>query len=65
LALLDELAGDTRLACYHLLPAARADLLRSLGRRAEAAEAYRRALDLVGNEPERAFLQQRLAELAG
>ncbi|MCW2632878.1 MAG: putative polymerase, sigma-24 subunit, subfamily, partial [Pseudonocardia sp.] len=48
LALLDELAGDTRLAGYHLLPAARADLLRRLGRRAEAAEAYRRALDLVG-----------------
>jgi RNA polymerase sigma-70 factor (ECF subfamily) len=62
LALLDELAGDRRLAGYHLLPAARADLLRRLGRRAEAAEAYRQALSLVGNEPERAFLRRRLRE---
>ena len=63
LALLDELAGDHRLRGYHLLPAARADLLRRLGRRAEAAAAYREALALVGNEPERAFLRRRLAEL--
>jgi len=65
LALLDELAGDRRLAGYHLLPAARADLLRRLGRRDEAVAAYRQALDLVGNEPERAFLLQRLNELGG
>ena len=63
LALLDGLAGDPRLRGYHLLPAARADLLRRLGRRAEAAAAYRDALALVGNDPERAFLQLRLAEL--
>ena len=62
LALLDTLTTDRRLANYHLLPAARADLLRRLGRRAEAAEAYRRALGLVGNEPERAFLRRRLRE---
>jgi RNA polymerase sigma-70 factor (ECF subfamily) len=63
LALLDELAEDRRLAGYHLLPAARADLLRRLDRREEAIGAYRQALDLVGNEPERAFLQRRLREL--
>ncbi len=63
LGLLDELASDKRLAGYHLLPAARADLLRRLGRQAEAAEAYRAALELVGNEPEREFLRRRLTEL--
>jgi RNA polymerase sigma-70 factor (ECF subfamily) len=63
LALLDALAGDPRLAGYHLLPAARADLLRRLGRRGEAANAYRQALQLVGNEPEREFLRRRLTEL--
>jgi RNA polymerase sigma-70 factor (ECF subfamily) len=63
LVLLDELAGDKRLAGYHLLPAARADLLRQLGRRDEAIAAYRQALDLVGNEPERAFLRRQLDEL--
>lgn len=65
LALLDELRGDERLRDYHLLPAARADLLRRLGRAAEAATAYRAALELVGNEPERAFLQRRLREVGG
>jgi RNA polymerase sigma-70 factor (ECF subfamily) len=64
LALLDGLAGDRRLSGYHLLPAARADLLRRLGRRDEAAAAYRRALELVGNEPERAFLRRRLRDLS-
>ena len=63
LALLDALCDDPRLRGYHLLPAARADLLRRLGRRAEAAAAYRQALELVGNEPERAFLAGRLAEV--
>jgi RNA polymerase sigma-70 factor (ECF subfamily) len=50
------------MAGYHLLPAARADLLRRLGRTAEAAAAYRQALALAGNGPERAFLQRRLEE---
>jgi RNA polymerase sigma-70 factor (ECF subfamily) len=63
LALLDQLAADPRLAGYHLLPAARADLLRRLGRYGEAAGAYRCALELVGNEPERAFLERRLSGL--
>jgi RNA polymerase sigma-70 factor (ECF subfamily) len=62
LALLDGLAADRRLAGYHLLPAARADLLRRLGRAAEAADAYRQALDLVGNDPERTFLLRRLRQ---
>lgn len=62
LALLDELAG---LDAYHLLHATRADLLRQLGRPMEAATAYRRALDLVGNDPERTFLTRRLASVSG
>jgi RNA polymerase sigma-70 factor (ECF subfamily) len=62
LALLDALTADSRMAGYHLLPAARADLLRRLGRTAEAAAAYRQALALAGNGPERTFLQRRLEE---
>jgi len=62
LAALDAMDADA-LSGYHLLPAARADLLRRLGRTAEAALAYRAALDLVGNERERNFLRQRLADL--
>jgi RNA polymerase sigma factor (sigma-70 family) len=46
---------------YHLLPAARADFLRRLGRSREAAVEYRRALSLVDNARERAFLEARLA----
>jgi RNA polymerase sigma-70 factor (ECF subfamily) len=60
LALLDSL----HLPGYHLLPAARADLLRRLGRRAEAAAAYRQALALVTNAAERRFLERRLAEVS-
>src|ERR1700693_4864152 len=63
LRLLDDLDARGELRAYHLLPAARADLLRTLGRREEAAEAYRRALALVANEPERRFLERRLAEV--
>jgi RNA polymerase sigma-70 factor (ECF subfamily) len=61
LALLDTI----HLPGYYLLPAARADLLRRLGRRAAAATAYRQALALVTNEAERRFLERRLAEVAG
>ena len=50
---------------YHLLPAARADLLRRLGRRAEASSAYREALALVDNEAERRFLKRRLVQAEG
>ncbi len=63
LALVDDLEASGRLADYHLLPATRADLLRRLGRVAEAAEAYRRALALVRTAPERRFLEERLREL--
>lgn len=61
LALIDRLAGD--LDSYHLLHSARAEMLRRLGLRAEAAEAYRRALSLAGNESERRFLERRLREV--
>jgi RNA polymerase sigma-70 factor (ECF subfamily) len=61
LALIDALAGD--LDGYHLLHAARADLLRRIGSSAEAAKSYRRALALVTNESERRFLERRLREI--
>jgi RNA polymerase sigma-70 factor (ECF subfamily) len=48
---------------YHLLPAARADLLRRLGRWSEAAVAYREALGLVTNDADRHFLERRLSEV--
>jgi RNA polymerase sigma-70 factor (ECF subfamily) len=48
---------------YHLLHAARADLLRRAGLPAEAAESYRRALDLVTNDSERRYLERRLQEM--
>jgi len=60
---LDALAAAGTLTGYHLLPAARADLLRRLGRVDEAAAAYREALALVGNDAEGRFLLRRLAEL--
>ncbi|MGC4781569.1 RNA polymerase sigma factor [Micromonospora zamorensis] len=60
LALLDELADEPRLRGHHPYPAARADLLRRLGRYDEAAAAYRSALALVGTEPERVFLLRQL-----
>jgi RNA polymerase sigma-70 factor (ECF subfamily) len=62
LALVDPLR--TKLADYHLWHAARADLLRRLDRRAEAAKAYRQALALVGSDPERRFLERRLLEMS-
>jgi RNA polymerase sigma-70 factor (ECF subfamily) len=63
LALVDVLDQRGELAEYHLLPAARAELLRRLGRHAEAAESYRRALVLVSNEAERRHLGKRLREV--
>ena len=50
---------------YHLWHSARADLLRRLGRRAEAAASYRSALALARNEAERRFLARRIAETDG
>jgi RNA polymerase sigma-70 factor (ECF subfamily) len=64
LARIDDLVAAGELDDYPYLHAARADLLRRLGRRTEAAAAYRRAADLVGNAVERRFLEQRLREVA-
>ena len=63
LALLDEIERREELEEFHLLPAARADLLRRLGSMGEAADAYRRALSLATNDIERRFLRRRLAEM--
>ena len=59
--LVDAIEGLER---YHLLHATRADLLRRLDRRDEAADAYRRALELATNPVEREFLERRLAQVA-
>jgi RNA polymerase sigma-70 factor (ECF subfamily) len=63
LALIEQLAGE--LADYHLWHAAKADLLRRLGRFEPAAVAYRAALARVGSAPERRFLEGRLAAVSG
>ena len=65
LELIAAIEADGALDDYHLLHAARADLLRRLDRKAEASDAYRRAHELAGNEAERAFLARRLAEVGG
>jgi RNA polymerase sigma-70 factor (ECF subfamily) len=62
LAAVDELAGE--LARYHLFHATRADLLRRLGRRAEAADAYAEAIEVAGNDAEIRFLRDRRREVA-
>ena len=61
LAAIDGLVAAGELADYHLMHAARADLLARAGRRGEAATAYRRALDLARQPAERRFLERRLA----
>ena len=63
LALIDTILGDGNLSDYHLAHAARADLCRRLGRMAEARASYERALSLAEQEPERRFLERRLADL--
>jgi RNA polymerase sigma-70 factor (ECF subfamily) len=63
LALVEPL--DEELGNYHLFHAARADLLRRMGREDEAAESYRRALELATNDTERRFLERRLAQVRG
>jgi len=63
LALIDKLAARGDLERYHLLHAARADLLRRLGLRAEAAKSYTAAVALVTNDAERRFLERRLREV--
>jgi len=56
--------GLRALEGYHLLHAARADLLRRLERHGEAAESYRRALELTANEAESRYLERRLLEVS-
>ena len=65
LALVDAIDASGALRDYHLLPATRADLLRRLDRRAEAAAAYRAALALTTSDAERRYLERRLAEAGG
>jgi RNA polymerase sigma-70 factor (ECF subfamily) len=63
LALIDGILSRGELADYHLAHAARADLCRRLGRIPEARAAYEQARSLTRQEPERRFLERRLAEL--
>ena len=63
LALIDEILARGDLSDYHLAHSARADLCRRLGRMADAREAYRRALALARQAPERRFLERRLGEV--
>jgi RNA polymerase sigma-70 factor, ECF subfamily len=63
LALIDAILERGDLSDYHLAHAARADLCRRLGRRADARASYERALSLTEQEPEQRFLERRLAEL--
>jgi RNA polymerase sigma-70 factor (ECF subfamily) len=63
LALVDALFERGELAGYHLAHATRADFCRRLGRTAEARASYRRALELSRQEPERRFLERRIAEI--
>jgi RNA polymerase sigma-70 factor (ECF subfamily) len=63
LGLIDAILVRGDLADYHLAHAARADLCRRLGRTAEARASYERALALARLEPERRFLERRLAGL--
>ena len=65
LSLVESLEASGQLADYHLLPATRADFLRRLGRRPEAAAAYGEALKLTSTDAERRFLTRRLAETSG
>ena len=63
LALIDQIDATGELRGYHLLHAARADLLRRAGSNREAAKSYSRALELVTNDSERRYLERRLAAL--
>lgn len=65
LSLVEALEASGALPGYHLLPATRADLLRRLDRPAEAAAAYRQALELAATDAERRYLTRRLAETTG
>jgi RNA polymerase sigma-70 factor (ECF subfamily) len=62
LAWIEKLGAHPEMARYHLLPAAKADMLRRLERFAEAADAYRQALALVTSPAERRYLEKRLSQ---
>lgn len=64
LLLVDRIARSGALRDYHLLPATRADLLRRLHRRSEAAIAYQQAFDLARTDAERSYLRRRLCEMS-
>ena len=63
LVLVDDILARGDLTDYHLAHSARAELCRRLGRTEQAREAFRRALDLTQQEPERRFIERRLREL--
>ncbi len=63
LRLMEQLEASGQLDGYHLLPAAKADVLRRLGRNDEAAVAYKNALSLVTHVAERRYLERRLTDL--
>ena len=65
LRLIEELASESDLEEYHLLHAAKADLLRRMGATNDAAKSYERALELVTNDSERRYLERRLREVRG
>ena len=60
-----QLVNELQLLPYYLFHAVRADLLKRLGRVAQAADAYRRAIELCGNSREKDFLESRLRSVAG
>jgi predicted RNA polymerase sigma factor len=64
LAVVDQLADEPALRNYHLLPSVRGDLLRKLGRNAEAEREFERAAALTSNERERRLSQRRASEAA-
>jgi RNA polymerase sigma-70 factor (ECF subfamily) len=63
LQIMDQIASSAELEDYHLLHAARADMLRRLGKTEEALSSYRRAVQLVKNESEKSFLERRVREM--
>jgi RNA polymerase sigma-70 factor (ECF subfamily) len=62
LAEVENLERDGRLSGYHYLPAVKADLLSRIGRIDEAADSYRQAFELSGNDAERDFLAAQIAD---
>jgi RNA polymerase sigma-70 factor (ECF subfamily) len=63
LAQIDQVGASGQLEDYHLFHAARADILRRLGRNTESAEAYASALRLVTNQVEKDYLRDRLKQV--